>query len=113
MNIIAIAKDNNTLAETTAALGEVCAADSVEAFTDPMRAVQYGMNNRIDMAFITTGFKPLDGVGLAKMLLDRYPEVRLVFIVDDSQWEYVRRLPNSRHLRTPVTRDAVKSIIRH
>ena len=58
---------------------------------------QYGMENRIDMAFITTGFKPLDGVGLAKMLLDRYPEVRLVFVVDDSQWEYVRRLPNSRH----------------
>ena len=107
MNIIVVAKDNDTLSEISPVVKKAFSNDSVETFTDPLMSIKYGASNKIDLAVLTTDLRRMPGARFGGILRDKYPDVRLVLVADDEgELKNAEHLPNSRHICRPITADA-------
>ena len=104
MNIIAVAKDKEVIKEVATAVKQRSKDDTIKSFDDPMRAIQFGAENKVDVAVIGTKQKNMNCLAFAEMLLQKYPDIALVFFTkSNDEWNFISNSIKSKHLYDPVT----------
>ena len=104
MNIIAVAKDTEVIKEVATAVKQRSKDGKIRSFNDPMRAIQFGAENKVDVAVIGTKQKNMSCLVFAEMLLQKYPDVALVFCTkSNDEWNFITRSINSKYLYNPFT----------
>lgn len=108
MNIIAV--DDERLALQVLE-HEIKLADprfSVQAFTEPYKAVEHVQNNPTDIAFLDIEMRGINGISLAKQLKGINPLINIIFVTGHT--EYARdaiKLRASGYLMKPVSSEDI------
>ena len=110
MNIIAVSKDTEIISEVTTAVNNVHTDNTIRGFDDPMRAVQFGAENKVDVAVIGTKQRNMNCLAFAEMLLQRYPDIALVFHTkSNDEWNFIKDSIKCKQIRKPITWEEFES----
>ena len=83
-------------------------------FTDPLEALDHIKENPADVALLDIDMPELDGMTLAKELIDRYPRINIIFVTGHPEFAMeAHELYASSFLVKPVTVDALKNAFAH
>jgi len=104
MNIIAVAKDKDVIKEVASAVKQRSKDDTVKSFDDPMRAIQFGAENKVDVAVIGTKQKNMNCLAFAEMLLQKFPDIALVFFTKSKdELNFINTSIKNKHFHDAVT----------
>lgn len=77
MNVLVIDNDPIALEALALQLRESNPDSNVQVFTDPLLAVKYGYNHRVDMVYAKTVMRGLNGSDVVRLLRDIHPDLRV------------------------------------
>jgi len=63
-----------------------CLDIQVAHFTNGMDLLEYSKDNSIDIAFLDIGMKPVNGIDIAKRLLEAFPNIATIFITGHKEF---------------------------
>lgn len=96
---------------------ETCAGvegiELADKFRNPLLALKYAEENPVELAFVDVEMPQLNGPETAKGLMERRPEIQIVFIsaYAKSSIEAMHDLPVSGYLRKPYNREDLQAIV--
>lgn len=94
------------------AVAEVMPDAAVHEYTDPAEALAFAKGSRVDIAFLDIRMRGMDGLELAKSLVESYPKTNIVFCTGYS--EYALEAYDcyaSDYLLKPITAERVKKTL--
>ncbi len=86
MRVIAVDDEPLALKDLIEAIESSEAEVSVRGFSMPKKALSYVERNEVSVAFLDVELGSMDGLTLAKQLLDRQPDMNIVFVTGHSQY---------------------------
>lgn len=114
MNLLLVDDEPLVLKVLENAVAAALPGEELHSFTSAKRAMQYAETDKVDIAFLDINMRVMDGITMAKVLKERYPEINIIFCT--GYLEYAAdalRLYCSAYLTKPITADAVKEALQH
>ena len=109
MKIMTVDNEKLALDGLGRTIAKVVPDAEITAFRDPQKALEYGRNEMIDIAFLDINMFPLNGVELAKQLKKINPAVNIIFTTGYSEYTgEAMKLHASGYIMKPVTMEKVK-----
>lgn len=114
LKLVAIDPDPYELCALTENLRRLCDGVSVECFGDPLAAVKYIYDNRVDAVYTVLAMKRMTGWQVASVVLEKKPDIRFGFIGDGAAdfTDEIRAAACACIVR-PVTKAALARAVRH
>ena len=86
MRIVAVDNNLNDLTLLEQCLREVYPGSEIITFTNPMSAVQYEMNNTVDMVFTEVLMHKISGLDVARLMLKFRPSIAIHFVTQSKEY---------------------------
>lgn len=115
MNIIAVDDEELALRDLCETIEQVCAEDSISRFMQPSKALTFvEEGNPVDLAFLDAEMPGMDGIELARRLLEINADMNIVFVTGYSQYSLdAFDLFASGYLLKPITPEAIERILKN
>ncbi|QQO10152.1 LytR/AlgR family response regulator transcription factor [Breznakiella homolactica] len=112
MNCIAVDDELFALKDLTEAITSAAPDVSIRQFLTPMQAVEYSVQNTVDVAFLDIEMDRLNGLELAKRLKDISPKTNIVFVTGYSEYALdAFSIFASGYILKPVSPEAIASVM--
>ena len=112
MTIIAVDNYTDRLSRFYKLLCEIFPDSEIVTFVDPLLAVKYSTNQRVDIAFIEMDMWPINGVQVTTLIRKFVESVSIYMVVKDKK--KAEGIDNnsgiSGYMQKPVTKDEINSL---
>ena len=109
MNIMTVDNEKPALEGLSRTISKVVSDAHIASFRDPQEALEYGMKEKVDIAFLDINMYPLNGVELARQLKKIHPEINIIFTTGYSEYTAdAMKLHASGYIMKPVTMEKVR-----
>lgn len=114
MNILLVDDELPSLEELTDAVSAVLASARILSFSQASKAIECAYETPIDIAFLDINMRFMDGITVAKKLLELYPSCNIVFCTGYDKYALdALDIYCSAYLLKPVSPEKVQSAIEH
>jgi two-component SAPR family response regulator len=108
VNIIAVDDEKYLLADIENTIKKAVPGVTVTGFRKPKEALEFAINNSIDVAFLDIKMIGMSGIELAKKLKDIKGNTNIIFVTGYSEYAFeAYSIPASGYILKPVTTEAV------
>ncbi|MCQ2409348.1 MAG: response regulator [Clostridia bacterium] len=109
MRIIAVEDEKTELVALVKAIRNISPSSEVDAFDDPLKAIEFVSKKKADIAFLDINMPNADGIKLAEVLKQGNRNVNIIFITAHKEYmEDAFNLHASGYLIKPISDDKVK-----
>lgn len=115
MKILAVDDEKLMLSALENAIKEAVPEAEISSFRKGREALDFAKYNKADIAFLDIRMRGMDGLELAKQLLNLYPKINIIFCTgyDDYISEAFREVRCNGYIMKPVDADQVKEEMKH
>ncbi|WP_197041672.1 response regulator [Robinsoniella sp. KNHs210] len=86
MNIMVVDSNQQHLDDLVAKIQMVFSNDTVVSFTDPLLAVKYAHNSRVDQLFTEVLMRRIDGFMLVSRVRKCNPQANVIFVTENDRY---------------------------
>ncbi len=109
MKIMTADNEKLALEGLTRTVQKVLPSVEIVSFRDPAEALEYGMKEEIDIAFLDINMNPVNGIELARQLREVNPRINIIFTTGYSEYTGdAMKLHASGYIMKPVTIEKVR-----
>lgn len=114
MNIICVDDEEIILNYIVSICEELPEIDKTNGFSDPIKALDWLKDNKIDIALLDIDMPKLNGIQLAVRIKDLYPDVKIIFLTGYSQYAIEAfEIHANGYLLKPVNKERLANEIAH
>lgn len=115
MRILAVDDEKLMLSALVSAINEAMPEAEVAAFRSGSSALEYFEDNKIDVAFLDIRMRGMDGLELARKLLEMDPSLNIIFCTGYDEYisEAFREIRCNGYITKPVDADTVRKELAH
>lgn len=115
MKILAVDDEKLMLSALVSAINEAMPEAEVAAFRSATSALEYFEDNKIDVAFLDIRMRGMDGLELARKLLEMDPTLNIIFCTGYDEYisEAFREVRCNGYITKPVDADTVRRELSH
>lgn len=104
MQMIVVDTNKHSLSALVSCLKRVYPADEITAFIDPMSAVKFGFNNKIDLLFTEIPMRGVDGFQLVRLIREHNAGMAVCFVTETLDYtKEASKLQADGYLEKPIT----------
>lgn len=112
MNVIVVDDERLILNTETAVIKRVLPDEDVNSFQNAKDAIEFGRNNKVDIAFLDINMKGMSGLDLAKKLQAFNPKINIIFCTGYAEYSLdAHALYCSAYLMKPITEETLRKAI--
>lgn len=109
MNIILVDDERLNLDNLEYTIGRVLPNTRYTSFSKASQAIEYIQNNCVDVAFLDINMRGIDGITIARMTQELWPNVNIIFCTGYSEYALdALELNCSGYIMKPVTEEKVR-----
>ena len=114
MNILLVDDEAPALRELLRAVSAVLPGAQTHSFLKAREAMDFAETTRIDLAFLDINMRFMDGVTMARKLIELYPSVNIVFCTADYSYAAdAWKVYCSDYLLKPITPEKIQKAVEH
>ncbi len=114
MNILLVDDEIPALSELNDAVATVLPKSQIYSFSKAKEAMDFSENTPVDIAFLDINMRFLDGISMAKKILELYPSCNIVFCTGYTEYALdALGTYCSDYLLKPISVEKVKTAIEH
>lgn len=108
MDLLLVDDERLALEALKKAVASVLPHGAIHAYNKASEAIEYGRNNKIDIAFLDIDMRVMNGLEIAKELQRLHPQVNIIFVTGYEEYALEAfNLYASAYLTKPVTKEAI------
>lgn len=111
-DIMCVDDEKSSLVNLKYDLGNMMDEKNIIVFTNPLEALEYAKENKVDLAFLDVDMPELSGIDLAKELKKIQPDIKVVFISGDMKNRKESREIGIGFLAKPYLQSELEEILR-
>ena len=114
MNLLLVDDEAPSLRELEDAVAAVLPGEQLHSFTKARAAMEYAETAPVDIAFLDINMRFMDGVTMARKLIELYPSVNIVFCTADYSYAAdAWKVYCSDYLFKPITPEKIQKAVEH
>lgn len=110
MQMIVVDTNKHSLSALVTCLKRAYPANEITAFSDPMSAVKFGFNNKVDLLFTEIPMRGVDGFQLVRLIRKYNADMAVCFVTETPDYAgEALELQAEGYLQKPITTEKLKN----
>lgn len=114
MNILLVDDEKYALSALEEAVSEAVPNSNRASFKTASEAIEYAKNNAVDVAFLDINMRVMNGIEMAKTLMELYPKINIIFCTGYQDYAVEAfQMYCSGYLLKPITEESIEECMEH